>query len=72
MVDPVMVGNSLSYLTQVVFRPVQLTSDDGTYVCEVTVNAGLEFVGNAQLSSDSISLHARGTNRVIVEMYSKL
>ena len=64
VVDPVMVGNSVSYLAQLVFMPVQLTSDDSAYACEVVVNAGLEFVRNAQLSSDSTSLRARGNEGV--------
>lgn len=53
--------SSNEYLSQVVFRPVQLESDNGMYSCEVTVDADNDFVINTKLQSDNnVSLHATG------------
>lgn len=43
-----------------IFDPVQLSTDDGQYSCEVIVNAGVEFVMEASVLSDIISLNAAG------------
>ena len=62
VLDAISIGNSSLYLAQVVFSPIQLSSDDGLYSCEVTIESGLnEFIINAGLrSSNNISLRPTG------------
>lgn len=51
------------YQAQVVFDPVQLSNDDGQYSCEVIVNVvDVEFVMEARVLSDIISLNAQGNH----------
>lgn len=60
LIDPTSIGNS-SHLAQIVFSPVQLSSDDGVYACEVTVSAeGNDFVLSSSLNSTNITLHSTG------------
>lgn len=60
--DAVSVGGSSSrYLAQVVFSPVQLSTDDGVYVCEVTVLPVSEtFITGTSATSNDVSLRATG------------
>lgn len=61
VLDTILVSNLSMYLAQVVFRPVQLSTDNGVYACEVSINAELDkFIVGARQSSDNISLHASG------------
>lgn len=60
LLDAVLINRSL-YLAQVVFSPFQLSSDDGVYACEVTINADdNDHVMSAGLLSNSITLRATG------------
>lgn len=58
--DVSMIGNSSLYLAEVFFNPVQLNTDDGAYVCEITVDTEIEFVVNTGLISNNLRLRARG------------
>lgn len=61
LLDAILISNSSLYLAQIVFSPMQLSTDDGVYACEVTVNTELdEFVINTGSSSSNISLQAAG------------
>ncbi len=54
-------SNSSVYLAQLVFRPIQLSTDDGVYACEVSVEAELNaFVMTTEIRSNNITLLARG------------
>ena len=54
-------GNS-SYVAQVIFNPVHLSSDNGVYSCEVDIDAvSSEFVVNSGMhSSSTVSLRPAG------------
>ena len=52
-------GNSL-YLSQIIFNPVQLGSDDGLYSCEIRINPEEEFVMNSTVFSRTVSVSAIG------------
>ena len=61
MVLSTVLVNSSLYLAQVVFRPVQLSTDDGSYACEVNVNAEQDnFVLSTRLRSNNVALRAAG------------
>ncbi len=53
------VGANL-YLSQTTLNPVQLGSDDGTYSCEVIINAMDEFVLSTTAVSNAIAISATG------------
>ena len=55
-------SNSSAYLSQVVFRPFELGSDDGVYSCKVTVKAkdGDGYILSAVFGSDNMTLIAEG------------
>ena len=61
VLETVLIANSL-YQAQVVFDPVQLSTDDGQYSCEVIVNADVEFVIEASIVSNTILLSATGNH----------
>lgn len=63
LLDAIILSNSSSYLSQVVFGPFELGSDDGAYSCEVTLNAKDDdgYILSAVLSSDNVTLFAEGT-----------
>lgn len=48
------------YKAQLIFRPVQLNTDDGLYTCDVTVVSELMFVQGSGSQSNNVSLHAVG------------
>ena len=60
-------SNSSSYLSQVVFRPFELGSDDGAYSCEVTVKAkdGNGYILSTVLGSDNMTLVAEGKSKYV-------
>ena len=69
ILDPVLIGDL--YLAQVVFSPLRLSSDDGTYACEATVSAdGNQFIMDNRQSSTDVSLRASGKdcsgNRLLI------
>lgn len=51
-----------SYLSQLMFNPLQLGLDDGVYNCEAKIDSELEFVLGSMAQSNHVSLHVRGTN----------
>lgn len=54
-------GNSSLYLSQVIFRPFELESDDGVYSCEVAVSSEeYGYVLDTGQHSDNVSLVAAG------------
>ncbi len=72
VLDATLTSTSL-YLAQVVFSPVQLSTDDGIYACDVTINADFnEFVLSVGLHSNNISLHATGMSIVNLHTHSLL
>lgn len=55
-------SSSNVYLSQVIFSPVQLGSDDGVYSCEAVLSADTNFVLSAGLYSiNNVTLNATGT-----------
>ena len=64
-------SNSSSYISQVVFEPFEIGSDDGAYSCEVTIEAQDDgrYILSAVLSSDNITLIAEGIIHVSFYMY---
>lgn len=48
------------YISQTVFNPVQLGLDDGSYSCDVTINAVDEFVLSSSAVSNTITISATG------------
>lgn len=61
LLDAVFIDDLSLYVAQVVFSPVQLSSDDGVYACEVSVDAKLDdfVVGTETTESSNISIQAR-------------
>ena len=58
--DKTSLGNS-RYLSQILFSPFQLRSDDGAYACEVNINDENDnFVMGTGLQSENITLRASG------------
>ncbi len=58
--DTTLLGNS-RYLSQILFNPFQLSSDDGAYACEVNINAeNAYFVIGTGLQSENITLRTSG------------
>lgn len=53
-------GTTSMYLAQLIFSPMQLSSDNGVYMCDVTVEAINQFVIATALRSSNISLVATG------------
>ncbi len=55
ILDTTLINNSSMYLAQVVFSPIQLSTDDGVYTCAVAVGTELnDFVKNSILRSSNI------------------
>ena len=48
------------YQAQLIFRPLQLNTDDGLYTCEVTVESEMAFVQGSGSRSNNVSLRAIG------------
>lgn len=66
VIDTASISGSALYQAQVVFDPVQLSTDDGQYSCEVIVNAGVEFVMQTSVLSKVVSLSAAGIVSYII------
>ena len=60
--DTTQINSSALYRAQLAFNPLQLNTDDGLYMCEVTVesNAEFGFVVSSQSRSNNTSLRAIG------------
>ena len=56
------VENSTSYLSQLMFNPLQLGLDDGVYNCGARVDSQVGFVLGSISQSNSISLRVTGTD----------
>ena len=66
-VSDVTQSNSSLYLSQVVFRPFQLSIDDGVYSCQVTIDDAEDgFIQSTKLHSHNVSLFAAGIGTIIV------
>ena len=51
-----------SYLSQLMFTPLQLGLDDGVYNCEARIDSQFEFVLGSMAQSNHVSLHVGGMN----------
>ena len=51
-----------SYLSQLMFNPLQLGLDDGVYNCEARIYSEVEFVLGSMAQSNHVSLHVGGMN----------
>ena len=59
--------NPSFYQSQLIFRPLQYSSDDAAYVCEVAVNSqsSTNFILNAHAHSSNLSIMATGQHLYI-------
>ena len=68
-------NNATMYRAQLMFRPLQLNTDDGLYMCEVTVesNENLGFILSSTSSSNNVSISAIGkSNTVTLGCYLRI
>ena len=66
VLSTLVVSNASLYLSQVVFSPLQLRTDDGAYACEVAVSANSnDFVMNTGSRSNNITLQTASTYFVL-------
>ena len=58
--DVTSLSNSSLYVAELSFNPVVLSTDDGAYICEITVDTANDFVISTQATSEALSLQAQG------------
>lgn len=60
MSNAIQTNTTFVYQARLIFRPLQLNTDDGLYTCEVTIESELVFVQGSGSRSNNVSLHAIG------------
>ena len=67
IVSDVIEISGTSYLSQLMFNPLRLVSDDGVYNCEARIEPQVGFVLGSVSQSNRASLHATGMSLNIIQ-----
>ena len=68
IVSDVVEISDTSYLSQLMFNPLQLGLDDGGYNCEARIEPQVEFVLGSVSQSNTASLHVTGMNIISIQL----